>query len=135
MSGKKIIAGTFDKVVLARVQVQIQEQADGTTQTGAPGGTDPGCPSAYISLTDVVDNTQITLQVSNVSKNKVLFRNDLTITCNDRLATIEIIVPLPPMRIFLNEAGTFSFDVVWKGEILGFHRMNVVEATDQETEK
>lgn len=130
-TGKKIICGTFTRVTLTKLVIPTHELPDGSKRRRMPGGTDPGCPSAYISLTDVVDNTEISLQVTNITKNKVLFGSKLVINCNDRLATIEIVVPLPPFRDFLNEAGDFSFDVVCKGEILGFHRMTVVESTNQ----
>jgi hypothetical protein len=123
-SGKKIIAGTFDRVCLKRSIKEGQLQ-DGTKIV--PGGTDPGCPAAYISLTDVVDGTEITLQFFNVSKNVAMFYTSVLIEKADRLATIEIIAPLPPFRMFLQEAGTYTLDVVWKGEILGSHRVRVVE--------
>ena len=126
-SEKKIIAGTFNRIVISKRVVETHKLEDGSQRLVMPGGTDPGCPSAYLSLTDVVNNTDISLQIVNVSKNRVLFGTALTIECHDWLATIEIIIPLPPFRTFLNEPGTFSFDVVWKGEILGSHRVIVTE--------
>jgi len=126
-SEKKIIAGTFNEIVISKNVVETHKFEDGSQKLLMPGGTDPGCPSAYISLTDVVNNTEITLQIVNVSKNRVLFGTSLVIACQDRLATIEIIIPLPPFRVFLNEPGIFSFDVVWKGEILGSHRVIVTK--------
>jgi hypothetical protein len=71
----------------------------------------------------VVDGTEITLQMVNVSKNVVLFQTGFRLSSNDRLATIEIVAPLPPMNTFAREAGTLSLDVVWQGEILGSHRL------------
>ena len=120
VSGKKIIAGTFNSLSL-KVKKDDEKTLDGSKKL-VFGGTDPGCPSVYISLTDVVDGTEVTLQFFNVSKNKVLFEKTLKIACNDPLATVEIIAPLPPIRGYL-EPGTFSFDIVWQGEILGSHRI------------
>lgn len=126
-SGKKIIAGTFNQIAICLVAPVQLALPDDTQRLLIPGGTDPGCPVAYISLTDVVDGTELTLQFFNVSKNIAVFQVDIKIEGADRLATIEIIAPLPPIRQFMKEVGVFSFDVVWKGEILGSHRVRVVE--------
>jgi len=121
---KKIIAGTFNLLTIRKKSVEAKP-AEGSVKI--EGGGDMGCPSAYISLTDVVDGTEITLQFVNVSKNKVLFGSALKLSGKDRLATVEIVAPLPPLRRFVGEAGTYSFDVVWNGEILGSHRLVVQE--------
>src|SRR5581483_10699135 len=124
-SGKKIIAGTFNQLTIGKLQIKEVDRPDGSKGILLPGGTDPGCPMAYISLTDVVDGTELALQMVNVSKNEVLFGVGVKIQQKDRLATVEIVVPLPPFGMFVREAGTLSFDVVWGGEILGSHRLLV----------
>ena len=132
VSGKKIIAGTFNQLVIAKMKPNATESQDGTKTMSLPGGTDPGCPSAYISLTDVVDGTEISMQMVNVSKNVILFQALAKIASHDRLATVEIIAPLPPMAVFAREPGTLSFDLVWAGEILGSHRLIVSESNTDE---
>src|SRR6266851_8913873 len=86
-SNKKIICGTFNSLLTGQVQLPERQNPDGTKTMIIPGGIDAGCPSAYISLTDVVNGTKISLQFVNVTKNEVLFQTELTINVNDRLAT------------------------------------------------
>jgi hypothetical protein len=125
VSGKKVIAGTFNAVTKAKLTVSKLELADGTKRQLIPGGTHPGCPWIYISLTDVVDNTKVTLQFVNVSKNKLRFGMELAIKCNDRFAVVEITQPLPPHDKLFPESGVYSLDLLWEGEIIGSHRIVV----------
>lgn len=135
-SGKKIIAGTFNGLLIGKIAAQEVEHPDGSKRRIVPGGTDFGCPSLYISLTDVVDGTELRVEVSNVSRNEVLFGTAFTIQQSDRLATVEIIAPLPPLGVYIRESGVFSFDLIWQGEILGSHRLIVkeIELPAQQTE-
>lgn len=127
-SGKKVIAGTFNVVLIGKTQPsQEVEHPDGSRQRLIPGGTDMGCPAVYVSLTDVVEGTEIILRFVNVSKNQEMLSKGYRIESVDRLATVEIVAQLPPFSRMGLEAGTFSLDVLWKGEILGSHRVRVVD--------
>ena len=119
-SGKKIIAGKFNGLLIGKIPLQEIVQPDGSRHRMIPGGTDFGCPSLYISLTDLVDRTELRREVSNVTKNEVLFGTAFHIQQTDRLATVELIAPLPLLTNYIWEPGTFSFDLIWHGEILGF---------------
>lgn len=137
-SGKKIIAGTFNGLLIGKIEPKEIERNDGSKGRIVPGGTDLGCPSLFISLTDVVTGTELRLEVSNVTKNEVLFGTMFKIQQTDRLATVEIIAPLPPLGMYVRSAGIFSFDIIWNGEILGSHRLIVKEIeqpTQEEREK
>jgi hypothetical protein len=126
-SHRKIICGTFNQLTIGKIPKVEVPQSDGSKPQMLPAGHDPGCPWAYVSLTDVIDGTAITLQMVNAIKNQVMFRVDLVIKEPDRLATVEIVVPLPAINTFVTEAGVLSFDVMWDGEILGSHRLVVKE--------
>ncbi len=127
VSGKKIIAGTFNRIRFQRDTRPPAEQElpDGTKRQMLRGGGHPGSPYAYISLTDVCGPTDLVLQFVNLTQNAVLFETKLTVNCNDRLATVEIVAPLPPL--FVREAGSYAFEVVCEGEILGTHRIQAEE--------
>jgi hypothetical protein len=99
-SGKKIIAGTFNEIRFAKFEatpIELPDGRMGQTIPTVPGGIDMGSPMAYVSLTDVVDATSVSLQMVNMNKNEVIFKIDIAIRNNDRLATIEIVAPLPPI--------------------------------------
>jgi hypothetical protein len=130
-SGKKIIAGTFNRLLIGRVPLKQVNLPEGGKGVVVPCGTDLGSPWAYISLTDVVDGTEINLQFMNVGKNALLFQIGIKIASNDRLATVEIVAPLPPISTFCTEAGTYSLDVVWGTDLLGSHRLVVTEVGEQ----
>ena len=132
-TGKKIICGTFNAVKYSHASpVKEISAADGTNKKVIAGGTDGGSPWAYISLTDVWDNTDLELQFVSLRQNKAIFRTGLRVQCTDRLATVEIVVPLP--RLFVPESGTYAFEVMCEGEVLGSHRIRFEEITETQSE-
>src|SRR5437867_1986037 len=100
-SGKKIIAGTFDCVIIGTLKPREVQLPDGTKLPMLPGGTDAGCPSLYISLTDVVNGTGITVQFVNAAKNESLIHLDFSIKSESRLETHEIVLPLPKLSMLV----------------------------------
>jgi hypothetical protein len=133
-SGKKIIAGTFNRVKFStRPLVREIENPDGTKRTIVPGGMHGGSPYAYMSLTDVCDGTTLHLHFVNLTKNEVLFANAVCISNSDRLATIELVVALPPLPI--KTEGTYAFEVVCDEEILGSCRIQAEELTFPDREQ
>jgi hypothetical protein len=58
-------------------------------------------------------------------KNEPVFYQTVTVAPGDRLATVEVAAPLPPLSRFIKKPGVFSFDVVWAGELIGSHRLTV----------
>ena len=130
ISGKKIICGTFSRVLFVTKE-DLAKEVDlpsGEKQQVVRGGMHSGSPYAFISITDVVDDTELTLQFVNLTKNHVLFGQTLRIQCKNRLETIEIIAPLPPLPI--EEAGVYAFEVVCEGDILGSHRITGEQLPD-----
>ena len=119
--GKKVIAGTFNQVTFGRIAAKEIEQPGGTKRRLLAGGAHSGAPYAYISLTDVCDGTELTLQFVNLSTNKVQFETRVALKCEERLATIEIVAPLP--RLSITEAGVYAFEVLCEGELIGSHRI------------
>jgi hypothetical protein len=130
-SGKKIICGTFNGLLIGQLPLPEHENPDGSRTKLVPGGTDLGCPAAYISLTDLVEGTELVLQFVNVTKNQVIFQTGFKVNVQDRLATVEIVAPLPPIAQYVQEVGTFSLDVLCDNEILGSHRLLVRELGQQ----
>ena len=126
-TGKKVIAGTFNSVFYKRLAdlVKEVELPSGEKVQRVPGGMHGGSPTAYISITDVHDGTELTLQFVNLTKNVVLMQTQLVVDCEDRLRTVEIVTPLPPLPI--SEDGTYALEVVCEGDILGSHRITARE--------
>jgi len=79
--GSKIIAGTFNSVII-RKRNAPQPIIDGEGNAVVDGegnraasitSGSSGAPWVYISLTDVCENTELVLQFVSLTKNKVLF--------------------------------------------------------------
>lgn len=136
VSGKKIIAGTFNRVSVRSRGALVEEQTapDGKVTKFVAGGMHGGSPYAYISLTDVVDGTSLVLQFVDLNRNRVLLETRFEIANHhDRLATIELVVPLPLLPI--PQPGTYAFEVVCEGDILGSHRIVAVKHPEPEVEE
>jgi hypothetical protein len=131
-SRKKIIVGTFNRITFKKGGPPTKEieLPSGETQKLVAGGMESGSPYAYISVTDVCDHTELKLQFVNLSKNKVLFGTKVLVSCNDRLTTIELVFPLP--RLPVTEEGTYAFEVICDGEIIGSHRIVAEELKTEE---
>jgi hypothetical protein len=126
VSGKKVIAGTFNRVRFSRKPpIREVQDPDGTKRTVIPGGMQGGSPFAYVSLTDVGEGTKLLLHFVDLDRNKVLFGKEVTVDCKDRLATVELVFPLPPLPI--QEAGVYAFEIVCEGAILGSCRIMAEE--------
>ncbi len=121
-TGKKIIAGTFSRMFFkkpapAGQPIQIP-----------PSGAQMGSPFAYISLTDIHGTAKLTIRyvrLDDVEAKPVFQTDTITVKCEDRLATVELAIPLPPLPII---KGVFALEVLCEGEMLGSHKIVVDEA-------
>lgn len=130
VGGQKVIAGTFNGVKL-RHCVPEEPVAGAEGKTVLVGGR-IGSPYAYISLTDVGHNTELQLQFVSLGRNVVLFETKLVVQCDNRLATVEVIVSLPLLH--LPEPGTYAFEVVCEGEVIGSHRV-IAKMADEDNDE
>jgi hypothetical protein len=134
VSGKKIIAGTFSRYNFSK-KPPISElvNPDGTKKKVLAGGMSIGSPYAYLSLTDLCEGTKLQIQFLNLSKNLVLFGNELTIDKVDRLRNVEIVLPLPVLPIM--ESGTYALEGLCEGEVLGSWRILAENIDEKKEEK
>lgn len=119
--GSWVIHGTFNTVEVELPSPRSDESAE---EKRFLVGGQHGSPYAYISLTDVVNDTRLSLQFVSLKKNKVIFSKDVVITCEDRLATVEFVAPLPHLAV--SQPGAYSFEIVCDGEIVGSSRLLAV---------
>lgn len=121
--GRHVIAGTFSGITLRKKkEPEKVTQPDGSVVEMTEGGG-PGAPWAFISLTAVRDGTVLSLQFVSLNRNKVLFSSQFTVHCKNPLTTVEITGPLPNLGRVVKEPGTYAFEVVCEGEILGSLRL------------
>lgn len=126
VTGKKIIAGTFNRINFSRKPLTRQiERPDGSQAVLLPGGMQSGSPYAYINLTDVGENTKLLFRFVNLTTNAMIFANEMTVHSKDRLQNVEMVLPLPTLPI--QEEGAYAFEVVCEGEILGTYRIAAAE--------
>ena len=125
-SGKKIICGTFNRLTLKPKRSGPPEH----DVRGRPlvDGGGMGAPWVYLSLTDVCDQTTISLQFVSLTVNEVLFETEILLSVKSRLSTVEIVAPLPHLLHHLVGPGLYAFEVVCDGEIIGSHRITTVIA-------
>jgi hypothetical protein len=124
-TGKKVIAGTFSKLVIINQQAKV-EQGVPSTLTVPAGGMQAGSPFAYISVTDVHKQAKLTLRYVQLSdaKQQVFFQAELMASSENPLSTVELVIPLPPLPPI---KGVFALEVLCEADLLGSHRIVVEE--------
>jgi hypothetical protein len=130
---KKIIAGVFNAVVFGIPAKKQVVDKDGQSQVVARGGLQAGSPDVYINLTDVHDQQEFDLRFVDLQENKPLIGACFSVKSRDRLAAIEVIVPLPPLPI--PHPGVYALELLWKGEILGSLRINAIDASKDQNDE
>lgn len=118
--GRKAICGTFTKVVFKKPRASPRLDAEGHPVITSGG---LGAPWAYICLTGVANETVLQLQFVSLKRNAPVFRTEIELHGNDRLAIVELALQLP--RLAPAVPGGYAFDVVCDGEILGSWRVEV----------
>jgi hypothetical protein len=124
-SGKKIIAGTFNKLIFRKGAAGPREvEIDGVKMMVVPAGIRAGSPFAYISLTDVRNSARCTLRYVDLTHDKPLFQLPFDVACDDPLQTIELIIPMPELPLHV---GPHAVELLCDDEPLGAFRVIVEE--------
>ncbi|MBI1903827.1 MAG: hypothetical protein HYS13_22210 [Planctomycetia bacterium] len=105
-TGKKIIAGTFNRLSAAK----LPDDFDRSTYV-------------FVSLTEVHGRTPLELRYVDLATQDVLMQTNVTVESDDPLQTHEIVQEVPPFP--MPHEGEYSFEVLWNGELLGSLRVHV----------
>jgi hypothetical protein len=125
-SGKKIIAGIFHTLNFIRKDTFDAEVSKNSGNMPIiAGGFSAGSPYAYASMTAVRGEQEFVLRYVDLSDESVHFQYDFKVNCKDPLASVEVVLPLPPLST--QKAGTFALELLWNDEPLGSCRINVRE--------
>jgi hypothetical protein len=129
-SGKWVISGTFNRI-FRREQEQkpvVLESLEGAQKIDARGFIRAGSPHVFISLTDVEGETPLELRYVDLGDDfKAIMEVEFVVTSQDRLATVEIGMPIPPLPI--PHAGVYALELLSAGEPLGSLRITAEVTT------
>jgi hypothetical protein len=130
VSGKHIIAGTFNKMVFAKGGAKPRTlEVDGEEKTIIPGGARTGSPYVYVSLTEIRGKIDCALRYVSLKEDKALFETRFSIECDDPLETVELVLPMPELP---HLAGVHALEFLCDNEPLGSHRVLVEEAKEDD---
>jgi hypothetical protein len=123
-TGKHIIAGTFNRILMIRNPLPPPaQQQDGAAKM--LGGMNPGSPFAFISLTEILRETKLTLRYVDLQDNNALFQGEASVNANSPLETVEIVLPLPMLPT--PHPGTYALELLSDDEPIGAIRIVAVE--------
>jgi len=119
-TGTKIICGVFNKLILRQKGKSSSEEKQ-VSKSSATLVRQVGSPTAYINLTGLHGQTPLELRYINLKTQEVLFRVELSVSCDDPLKSIEIILPLPMLPT--PYPGVYALELLWNDELLGSSRI------------
>lgn len=124
VTGKKIVVGIFNKVRY-RPHKSLTENEQSEQRNVIQGGMHAGSPYAYLNITEVHGSANLELRYVDLSDRSVIFNKDFPVECDDPLATLEFIFPMP--RIPTPHSGVFALELLCDGDPMGSHRITVEE--------
>jgi hypothetical protein len=125
-TGKKVIAGIFNRLWFARSETAPREiEQEGVKRQIVPGAMRAGSPYAYLSLTEIRGTLPCVLRYVALEDDKPLFQCAFDIRCDDPLGTVEVVVPLPPLPT--EQTGVYALELVCDNEPVGCVRVVVQE--------
>jgi hypothetical protein len=114
---KRIIAGTFDSLQAAEFPAEYTRET-----------------AAYISLTEVRGELDVFLRYVDLADNQVLMEHGPNkVISDDPLASVDFVVPVPVIP--MPHEGVFAFEVHCGNELLGFLRITVGHAEQDEVDE
>jgi len=129
-NGKKIIAGTFNKLIFRREGASPKEvDIDGVRMFMVPAGMRPGSPYAFVSLTDVRNTVECVLRYVDLTRDQPLFEMRFQVECKDPLETVELVLPMPEIPL---QPGVHALELLCDNEPMGAFRLIVEEIASQE---
>lgn len=130
MTGKHIIAGTFNKLIFVKGGAKPQTaEVDGEQRQIIPGGMQAGSPYVYISLTELRGKTTFVLRYVNLEQDRALFETQFSIDSRDPLQTVEVVLPMPTLP---PEAGVHALELLCDDEPIGSYRVIVEEMKEED---
>jgi len=125
-TGKRVIAGTFNRVCFKRGALKPQQiEEDGVRRQVIPGGMHAGSPYAFISLTEIRGTISCVLRYVDLQDNKALLESKFEIRCDDPLQTVEVVLPMP--RLPTEKAGIHALELLCNNDPVGSLRITVEE--------
>ncbi len=129
-TGKKIIAGTFNSIGVARPKpAEFVPGGSGETRRLIKGGMHAGSPYDYISVTEIRGQTNLILRYLDLEDNSILLQAEFEVSCDNPLETVEITAPLPPLPV--PHPGNYALELLCGTgidlELIGSHRLRVIE--------
>lgn len=132
-TGKKIIAGTFNRLSLTKVKPKTpppdpEQAAKAPRQLSAAEVRRPGSPTAFVSLTDVHGQTDLELRYVDLSDGRVLLGAKFRVQSDNPLNTVESLVPMPPLPV--PHPGVYALELLYENEPLGSLRVTAAEVPE-----
>jgi hypothetical protein len=129
-TGKKIIAGTFHRMLFTKsVQKGREIEVDGVKRMVVPGGMHPGSPYAFVSLTEIRGKVSCVLRYVDLGGDKPLLQCGFEIDCKNPLETVEVVLPMPPLP---PNPGIHALELLCDDEPIGSLRITVEERKEDE---
>jgi hypothetical protein len=124
-TGKHVIAGVFNRMIVGKATDIIQKASEGDQKRFVAGGLHSGSPYAYANLTGVHGKQELVLRYVYLNEDQPIFGANFTVHCDDPLASVEIVFPLPPLPAA--KAGTYALELLCNDEPVGAFRIRVEE--------
>ncbi len=130
-TGKKVIAGTFNRLCFKRGPQKPQEiEIDGVKRQVIPDEMQVGSPCAFISLTEIRGTIACVLRYVDLEDDKPLLQCEFHIHCDDPLKTVEVVLPMPPLPT--TKAGIHALELLCDDEPVGSLRIIVEELEEND---
>ncbi|MCA9081798.1 MAG: hypothetical protein KDA58_14645 [Planctomycetaceae bacterium] len=129
-TGKFVVCGILGRVHCDRSTVNdATESGSGSVQGRRAviipkGGLKWGSPFLYWSVTEVHRTQLFTIRYVQLATDRVMFELPVNLSANDPMQVVQSVIPLPELPMI---GGHYALEVIWNNEILGAHRIEIVD--------
>jgi hypothetical protein len=124
VTGKIVVAGIFHRIFVGQATIEKEGAGENhLVQIPIEQVQQAGTPFVYINLTEIRLGAALQLRLISLESNEVCFESSpFGVDCQDPLATVEVVMPLPRMP---HAPGAYALELLCANELIGACRIVV----------